>query len=182
MDDEYIDILNGDLTVLKKCLKSKAHKYGYLHASVHVWFYTDDGKILLQKRSANKIAFPGLWDVSVAGHIVTEENKVTSALREIKEEIGLSISEKQLDYIGLFKEKHDHKIDFIDNEIHFTFISNLKKSLNQLKILKEELSAIKLIKIESFSKIINTSSFKNKYVPHKKEYYHFVLNEILKRL
>jgi isopentenyldiphosphate isomerase len=69
MTDELIDILNEDLTVLKSCLKSEAHKHGYLHASVHVWFYTNAGEILIQKRSATKIAFPCLWDVSLAGHI-----------------------------------------------------------------------------------------------------------------
>ena len=73
--DELIDILdaNGNLTN-RTAMKSKAHKNGWYHQTVHVWFYTLDGKILLQQRSKNKDVFPLLWDVSVAGHIGAGEN------------------------------------------------------------------------------------------------------------
>ena len=58
MDDELIDILNEDLTIQKTCLKSYAHMHGLLHASVHIWFYTSSGEVLLQRRAKTKIAFP----------------------------------------------------------------------------------------------------------------------------
>jgi len=181
MNDELIDILNDDLTFLKTCLKSKAHKHGYLHASIHVWFYTESGEILIQKRSLDKIAFPGLWDVSVAGHISAGENAITSALREVEEEIGLSISKNKLHKIGIYRETHQHKSDFIDNEIHHIYIGKLPVSINQLKIQKEELSAIKLISINTFKSALDKLDFQKTYVPHSKEYYTFVLNEILKK-
>lgn len=152
MVDELIDVLADDLTVVKTCLKSEAHKNGWFHASVHIWFFTDDGDILIQKRAKDKIAFPDLWDVSVAGHISAGEDEITSALREIEEEIGLEILEKDLFKIGTFKERFQHNNDFIDNEIHYVFLSKLKTDIHLLKIQKEELSAIKLISISSFKK------------------------------
>lgn len=182
MADELIDILNDDLTILKTCLKSKAHKYGYLHASVHIWFYTDIGEILFQKRSYNKIAFPSLWDVSVAGHISAGEDAITSALREVNEEIGLSISKSDIKKIGRFKETNQHRKDFIDNEIHLIYIGRISTPINQLKIQEEELSAIKLIPIATFKKELAHSDFHKRYVPHSKDYYTFVLNEISKNL
>ncbi|MDC9722211.1 MAG: NUDIX domain-containing protein [Urechidicola sp.] len=182
MADELIDILNDDITVKKTCLKSEAHKHGHLHASVHVWFYTKSGEILFQKRSTNKIAFPNLWDVSVAGHISSGETAIKSALREVKEEIGLSVTINELKKIGSFKEFHQHKIDFIDNEIHLIYIGELSTPLNQLKIQEEELSAIKLIPIDTFKKELEKSDFYKSYVPHSNEYYTFVLNEISKNL
>ena len=180
--DEYIDILNDDLTILKTCLKSEAHKHGYLHASVHVWFYTDKGELLFQKRSKNKIAFPNLWDVSVAGHISAGETAIYSALREVEEEIGLSITKNKLEKIGSFNEMHQHRKDFIDNEIHLIYTSRLSTPLNQLKIQKEELSAIKLIPISTFKEELRTPDFYKSYVPHSNEYYTFVLNEISNNL
>ncbi|MEX0360286.1 MAG: hydrolase, partial [Allomuricauda sp.] len=50
--DELVDILdeNGNLTG-RTCLKSEAHLKGYFHPTVHVWFYTADGKVLFQKRA-----------------------------------------------------------------------------------------------------------------------------------
>lgn len=97
-----------------------------MHASVHIWFYTDNAEILIQKRATTKIAFPNLWDISVAGHISTGETTVMSAVREIKEEIGLVIQEDELFEIGGFKEVFQHKDDFIDNEIHHTYLCKLK--------------------------------------------------------
>ena len=60
--DELIDILDdqGNLTG-RNCLKSVAHKKGLYHATVHIWFYTPDGNILLQQRSASKKIYPLLY-------------------------------------------------------------------------------------------------------------------------
>ena len=45
--DELIDILtpDGKLTG-KTALKSEAHKNGWFHATVHIWLFTSDEKIL----------------------------------------------------------------------------------------------------------------------------------------
>jgi len=123
-----------------------------------------------------------LWDVSVAGHITSGESEINSALREVEEEIGLSISKKALKKIGSFKEVHQHRKDFIDNEIHHTYIGRLTIPINQLKIQKEELSEIKLTPIAIFKKELKKSEFYKKYVPHNKSYFTFILNEISKKI
>ena len=53
--DELVDILNsdGDYTG-EQIMKSEAHKKGLYHPTVHIWFYTSDGKVLIQKRSSDK--------------------------------------------------------------------------------------------------------------------------------
>ena len=74
MADEYIDILNDDGSDTGKiALKSEAHKKGLFHRSAHLWLYTSTGKVLVQQRAMNKDTFPGLWDISVAGHITAGE-------------------------------------------------------------------------------------------------------------
>ena len=149
-EEELIDILDEELKPYKTSLKSEAHKNGWLHGSVHIWFYTEKGEILIQKRSKDKIAFPDVWDVSVAGHISAGEDPISSALREIEEEIGLKISEEALMKIGTFKEKFHHKKNYIDNEVHQIYVSLLKTDIQNLKIQIEEVSEIKLISLEEF--------------------------------
>ena len=97
MQDELIDIVtkSGDPTG-QSALKSKIHSKGFYHNTVHIWFYTRDGEILLQQRAATKAIYPLLWDVSVAGHIDAGETIKDGAIREIKEEIGLTISKKKI--------------------------------------------------------------------------------------
>ena len=95
--DEYLDIWNDiGLPTGKKCLKDEAHQKGWFHPTVHIWFYTDTPSLLLQKRGLSKQTYPGFWDVSVAGHVSAGETILEGALREVKEEIGLDIKQKDL--------------------------------------------------------------------------------------
>ena len=87
--DELIDVLDIEgYKTGKTCLKSIIHSTGLYHATVHIWFYTAEGNILLQQRAASKAIYPLLWDVSVAGHLNAGESFKSGAIREIKEEIG----------------------------------------------------------------------------------------------
>lgn len=178
MTDELIDILHDDLSYQKTALKSEAHKYGWLHASVHIWFYTENNELLFQKRSPTKIAFPNKWDVSVAGHIPTGETPMPGALREIEEEIGLIVTENELIPIGTFQEKNRHKVDFVDNEIYYLFLVKLKKNIDQLKIQQEELTALKLIPLEDCERYLKSTIGDPNFASHSSDYYQFVFNHI----
>jgi 8-oxo-dGTP pyrophosphatase MutT (NUDIX family) len=60
----------------------------------HVWMWhrTNDGvKVLLQKRALTKKTSPGFYHISAAGHINVDEAPIDAALRETKEELGLTI-------------------------------------------------------------------------------------------
>src|SRR5690606_11343862 len=112
---ELVDILDEAGTPTgRRCLKSKAHRQGLLHPTVHVWFHTRDGKVLLQQRSGLKETHPLLWDVSVAGHVVSGESISLAAVREVGEEIGLPIGESDLQPIGTHKSIHRIAADFVD--------------------------------------------------------------------
>lgn len=177
--DEYIDILNdaGEISG-KTCLKSEAHKNGLFHASTHIWIIDFEKNVLIQKRASNKDVFPNLWDVSVAGHISAGELPIISAIREIKEEVGIKLQENELHYIGTSKKKIIHKIDLIDNELHHIYICIVNFDFNALKIQVEEISEIKTIKLESL--ITAVLKEKNNFVPHGKDYYSFVFSELKK--
>ena len=91
--EEIFDVVdeNGEPTG-EKVTRSKAHEEGIRHRTSHVWiFRMNNGKIevLLQKRCADKDSFPGCYDISSAGHIPSGSGYVASALRELKEELGI---------------------------------------------------------------------------------------------
>jgi len=179
--DELLDILDQEgNTTGKTALKSHAHRMGLFHATVHIWFYTKDGKVLLQKRGQNKDTYPLLWDVSVAGHVAAGETIETAALREVEEEIGLKIPANQLHKIGVYKSIQKHHEELIDSEFHHTFISELQVSFKELKKQINEVEALHLLPLNEFSIAINTKI--NSYVPHHKRYYQTVINEIKRKL
>jgi isopentenyl-diphosphate delta-isomerase len=178
--DEYIDIvdIHGNPTG-KSELKSVIHQKGYYHHTAHVWFYTPDGQVLLSQRSAKKSICPLLWDVSVAGHIDTGETPIQAAIRETKEEIGLTLPEKELQSIGVFKCFQSYDTGIIDNEFHNTFIAELKVPLSKLTLQVEEVEAIKLVSIDAFNDLIKNIGVNNHFVPSNKAYYELVLQNIM---
>ncbi|WP_299261589.1 NUDIX domain-containing protein [uncultured Aquimarina sp.] len=183
MADELIDILNRDGKPTGEVrLKSEAHRLGLYHASVHIWFYTLNGNILLQKRATDKDTFPNLWDISVAGHIGAGETVENSVLREIEEEIGVSTSKKNLNFIGMYLSEKQPTPEIFDNEFHYIFLSELKVSTEELILQKEEVSEIKLMSIKLLTDHLHNIDTKKNYVPHDTQYYDFVLKEITNRL
>ena len=174
--DELIDIVNLQGTPTgNACLKSFAHQNGILHASVHIWLYTANNEILIQKRKEDKETFPNLWDISVAGHIGSGEIPINAAIREIKEEIDLTISKEQLNYIQIFEEKHHHPNGIIDHEIHHIYLAKLDCELSDLTPQKEEVAALKLISIQELE---NNYTNNHLYVPHSNEYYQYVIKKL----
>jgi len=183
MADELIDILDakGRSTGEVK-LKSEAHQLGLYHASVHIWFYTLGGFILFQKRANIKDTYPGLWDISVAGHIGAGESPIDSAVREIEEEIGLIVTKDDLDFVTIYLAEKKPKPDIFDNEFHHVYISELPSSVESLKLQKEEVDDVALFKIETIKKILENKAYNQQFVPHDSIYYQIIYKEITNRL
>ena len=99
--------LAGNLTG-KIRARFMAHREGTLHGTAHVWVIrpnSQDGfDLLLQKRSAGKDSYPGCYDVSSAGHIPAGCDYLESAVRELKEELGIQAEPDELTYVGLREE------------------------------------------------------------------------------
>lgn len=183
MKKEYIDIVSSKgIPIGKFALKSEIHSKGYYHNTVHIWFYTAAGDILLQQRAASKVICPSLWDVSVAGHIDAGETLTLGAVREIKEEIGLSISEDQLNKIGVFECFQKYENGIIDNEFHHTFIAELKVDILELIPQPEEVKALKLVSIKAFKQLLKHSETNGHFVASNRPYYEFVVDAIQKNI
>jgi len=179
MDDERIDIVTktGKYTA-RSAQKSEIHAKGYYHNTVHIWFYTNNGKVLLQQRAKTKLICPLLWDVSVAGHIDAGETLTNGAIREIKEEIGLSISKNDLHKIGVFECFNTYDNGIIDNEFHHTYIAELKVNLSDLKPQKEEVEDLKLVSIQHFEELLNNSNVNGHFIASNTKYYKQILKAI----
>lgn len=178
--DELIDILTPDgKPTGKTALKSEAHTNGWFHATVHIWLFTKDEKILLQKRAMTKKVFPGLWDISVAGHIAAGEGILEAAKREVFEEIGLEIQEDELIKIGTRIHQVSHANGIQDNEHHHVFISELKVPIERLSIQKEEVDDIQLFDLAVLK---NTKNIENVLLPWFHEYYCMVYEKIIEEI
>ena len=64
---------------------------GYYHLVVHVWIKNRNGEYLISQRSSDRPMHPLKWECT-GGSALKGEDSLTAALRETKEEIGLTLS------------------------------------------------------------------------------------------
>lgn len=180
MAEELIDIVdeNNNLTGEHKT-KSEAHRDGSWHRAAHIWIYNSKGEVLLQLRAKEKELYPDVWDVSVAGHVSAGEEPITSALREIKEEIGLNIKIEDLEFYKVISEKIIFN-EMINNEFHYVYLMKYDSEANDLKLQKEEVQKIKFIPVEDIGRGLKENP--EKYVPHNKEYWGEMLDAIKNKI
>ena len=93
MSEEIFDIVDESDEVIGRKPRSEVHRLGLQHRAVHVLVFNARGELFLQKRSMQKDCFPGAWDSSAAGHLDSGESYDDCAVRELREELGLSVAE-----------------------------------------------------------------------------------------
>ncbi len=92
MGEEIFDVVNERDEVIGRQTRREVHRLGLMHRAVHVLVFKGRGHVFLQKRSRLKDRQPGLWDSSASGHLDSGEEYDACAVRELREEIGLSLS------------------------------------------------------------------------------------------
>jgi isopentenyl-diphosphate delta-isomerase type 1 len=92
MPEDIFDIVDDRDEVIGHERRSVVHTRGLLHRAVHVLVFNARGEIFLQKRSLKKDRQPGVWDSSCSGHVDSGEDYDQTAVRELREEIGLRLN------------------------------------------------------------------------------------------
>ena len=146
---EYLDIVDENGQPTGEIVdRETAHAKGILHRTSHVWIARKrDGKaqILLQKRAMHKSSFPGCYDISSAGHIPAGDSYEVSAMRELEEELGVKVDEKELIYCGDRKVIWDDVFfgkEFHDRQISRVFLLWLDREEPDFTIQEEEVDGV----------------------------------------
>ena len=106
-DDELLDIVNENDEVIGTILRSNydelvEKKLGYIRA-VEMFIQNDEGKLWVPTRTADKKIAPNGLDYSMGGHVESGEEYTESALREIEEELNLTIDPEKLEFVTKFR-------------------------------------------------------------------------------
>jgi 8-oxo-dGTP pyrophosphatase MutT (NUDIX family) len=106
---ELWDVYDGN-----RNLTGRLHRRGEMleegdyHLVVHIWIQNKNGKYLLTKRAPNK-GFPNMWETT-GGSALAGDDSLTAALRDVKEETGLTLDPTAGNCILRFKHR-DHFAD-----------------------------------------------------------------------
>ena len=141
---EYLDIYNEKKEKLNKKIKRGDKLLDNEHILVTVIFIENvEGKYLIQKTSKEK----GEKYATTGGHVLSGETPKTAIIREVKEELGLDISNENIIYIG------DLLFGIPFGEIYY-----LKKDLDvaKLSLQHEEVEQVEYLSKDEILKLIET--------------------------
>jgi isopentenyldiphosphate isomerase len=147
---EWFEVYDDEGNLLTTAPRKICHNRTFLrHKSVHLMIRDNDGRFLLQKRSAAKDIQPGKWDTSVGGHVDPGESVEQAVLREAREELGLVlrpeeirfeydyswVSSREKEWVHTFSHRTGRKEFVFDrgelDEVRFWTENEISRSLGQ---------------------------------------------------
>jgi isopentenyl-diphosphate delta-isomerase type 1 len=169
--EEYFDVLDEQgYSTGQVCPRTIVHRNGYFHATVHIWVLNYSGEILLQKRSLQKDTHPGLWDISCAGHLSDGDSSLDAAVRELNEELRITITDSsQFHYLfKIFSSYISADKVIKDNEFSDVYLLRIDNDIATFKFCTQEISEIRYVSPAEFENMV--SSADSSLVPHDEEY------------
>lgn len=153
---ETLDIVDIDGNPTGETVsRETAHRDGIRHRTSHVWLLrhgtAGETEILLQKRCADKDSFPGCYDISSAGHIPAGQSFGFSAVRELREELGLTVSEDALFPCGLRRFAYTgtfHDRVFRDDQVSMIYGLWYAPEMGGIHVQPEEIASVLWLPID----------------------------------
>eukprot|EP00933_Yihiella_yeosuensis_P013262 TRINITY_DN12370_c1_g1_i1.p1 TRINITY_DN12370_c1_g1~~TRINITY_DN12370_c1_g1_i1.p1 ORF type:complete len:438 (+),score=68.23 TRINITY_DN12370_c1_g1_i1:60-1373(+) len=103
-DDQILDTLDAEGTCIAHRSRGDVTEKGFWHRYVHVWVVLlSDSAVLMQKRSAAKKRFGGMWNCT-SGFVMSGEPSLAAAKKHLKKETGMEVDEQSLEFAFTCKE------------------------------------------------------------------------------
>ncbi|MBQ6622298.1 MAG: NUDIX domain-containing protein [Mogibacterium sp.] len=170
---ELLDIVdrNGEPTG-ETVERSIAHLEGIPHRTSHLWIVrkrADRIEVLLQKRALTK-SFPGCYDISSAGHIPAGDGYRSSAIRELREELGLTAAEEDLVCCGDRRIVWDDVFfgePYHDRQYTRVFLIWLDPDEARFVLQEEEVDSVRWMDLEECIEGVIEGRFQNCIAPEE---------------
>lgn len=88
---ELWDLYNENREIIGEHIRGEVLLENTFHLVVHVWIKNSQGKYLISQRSKKRSKHPLKWEC-VGGAVLKGENSLQGALREVKEEVGIDLT------------------------------------------------------------------------------------------
>ncbi|WP_231571068.1 NUDIX hydrolase [Gordoniibacillus kamchatkensis] len=182
--------------------RQEAHERGLWHRTFQCWIYgKDDGGgtcLLFQLRHAGKDTFPGLLDISCAGHLLAGET-AADGVRELAEELGIEAAFAELTPCGVYEAVQELANGWIDREFCHVFVLERSLPLAAYRLQPEEVAGLYRVKLADVERMLDGEDISvsgvalrpdgtladdtrsvnaRHFVPHDRAYYGMVLKTL----
>ena len=151
---ELVDVLNKQKEFTGEVTDKHKVPAGCYRLSVHIWIINDKGELLLQQRLSTAHKFPNAWS-NTGGAVKTGESSIDGAIRELKEELGISVAKEELEFIASYKRPRDYAD---------VWLLNKNIDINDIVMAEDEVQAVKWTKKEEFEELLkNNKAVRSSY-------------------
>lgn len=150
MTKEVLDLFNEQGEPLNKTIiNGESQAKGEFIKGVLIWIKNSDGQFLIQKTSNRK---GGLYSAT-GGHVASGETPQDTCVREIGEELGISITKAELKFVAKFK--YDQKQVLFDV---YYMLKNIP--IKSMKLQTKEVGSVYWLNADKIEALIKTDSFR----------------------
>lgn len=152
---EYIDVYDINRRKTGKILERGAKLApGEYEITIQVIILNSRHQMLIQQRQKTKKWFANLWDCSAAGCVTAGETSQEAAEREVKEELGLDFS---------FKNVRPHMTMSFNNGFSDVYIVHSDAAIEDIVIQEEEVQAVRWADRKEVLRLREAGKFVNYY-------------------
>lgn len=180
---EILDVINENGEPTGEVVEREyAHLNGIWHRTSHLWLVRKKNgtiQILLQKRAKDKGSFPGCYDISSAGHIPAGVGYKASAIRELKEELGIAADESALIHCGdrtIIWDDNFHGKPFHDRQHSRVFLMWKDLEEDKFCVQAEEVESVRWMDFDECCHKVKNDLFKHCIVMEELEMLRKALN------
>ena len=110
LTDELLDLVDNSDRVIGQASRSEIYRLGLNNYRViNAFLVNDRGLLWIPRRSANKRIFPLCLDMSVGGHVISDESYEDAFRRELLEELNICLEMVSWRHLG-YMTPHDHGV------------------------------------------------------------------------
>lgn len=148
---EIIDLYNNKKQRFNKTMAREAGEpmEGEYKLSVHTWILNSRGELLIQKRRNDLERNPGKWAFT-GGAVDTGENSIEGAIREVQEELNITVEEEKIELLLTFKREHG----FVD-----VFLVKKDFDIEDVKVQEEEVEKVKWVSLKELNSMLENDEF-----------------------
>lgn len=141
----------GNLTgkTMKKGSLMGADEY---HLAMEAWIVNKEGRILIQQRSKQCEVLPDIWG-HTTGRMLAGESSIAGCIREIKEELGMTVSAEEIHFIRrIIREDAYHIVWDI-------FLVEKDIDISELGISEQEVAQVRWVTVEELKEQLLSGDF-----------------------
>lgn len=131
------------------------------HRGCHAVLSTPNNHVVIQKRSKQIIFAPRMIDITLGGHVDSGESPKVAILREIAEELGLSLEKESLRLLQIYKQSRYHpRYKRHARSFTYTYHAVLPNNNPTFAIQKSEVAAVGLLPAAKARSLVSKHALK----------------------